>query len=112
MKSMEFLFEPMNALVTKYCAIAFEKWNVGTQFHDYADVDEDSEEWWQAHTDVLEIDQDEDGKRYALVSITIYPSAVHSSPPAPSAEIKIYQDGRVMRGYADRDNFEWRQHAS
>jgi hypothetical protein len=111
MKNMQFLFEPLNTLIVKYRSIPFEEWNARTQFHDDSDVEETSEHWWQAHTGVLEIDRDEDGRRYALVSVTIYPSGVHSSPPAPSAALKIYEDGTVMGTRADSTDFTWRQHA-
>ena len=108
---MTFLVEPLNALVAKYRAIPFAEWNARARFHDYSEEPDNSEHWWQAETDVLEIDEDEDGRRYALVGVTIYPLGVHSSPPAPAAGLKIYEDGTVLGTWADRSDFVWRQHA-
>ena len=116
MIDLTFLFEPLNDLTGKYRALPFKDWevrfNAGEEFHDYAEVDEESAHWWQAHTDVLEVEKDEDGRHYALVAITIYPSGVHSSPPAPSAGLKVYEDGTILGTWADGSNFSWRQHAS
>jgi hypothetical protein len=114
MKDMTILFEPLNTLVAKYRLRSFTDWKAlfvtSEELHDYADVSEDSEHWWQAHTDVLEVEKDDDGRQYALVAMTIYPIGVHSSPPAPSAGLKIYEDGTVQGTWADGSEFSWLQH--
>src|SRR5690242_20112603 len=106
-----FLFEPLNALVAKYRLLSFEDWRArftsGEEFHDYADDDEQSQQWWQAHTGVLEVEKDADGRQYALVAVTIYAHGVHSSPPAPSAGLKVYEDGIVEGTWADGSEFSW-----
>lgn len=112
---MTILFEPLNALVAKYRLHPFKDWQArfasSEECHDYADGLEESEQWWQAHTDVLEVEKDQDGRQYALVSVTVYPSGVHSSPPAPSAGLKVYEDGVVEGTWADGSEFSWLQHA-
>jgi hypothetical protein len=114
MIDMTFLFEPLNALVAKYRLLSFADWSArftaGEEFHDYAEGHEESPQWWQAHTDVLEVEKDDSGRQYALVAITIYPYGVHSSPPAPSAGLKVYEDGIVEGTWADGSEFSWRQH--
>ncbi|MBM0107823.1 hypothetical protein JM946_24070 [Steroidobacter sp. S1-65] len=114
MTDITFLFQSLDALIAKYRLLSFADWkerfDSGEQLHDYAECNEASERWWQAHTDVLEIENDEDGRQYALVAVTIYPSGVHSSPPAPSTRLKVYEDGTVMGAWADGSRFSWLQH--
>lgn len=108
-----FLFEPLNALVAKYRPLSFRYWSArftaGEELHDYAQGDEGSLQWWQAHTNVLEVEEDGDGRQYALVAVTIFPNGLHSSPPAPSAGFKVYEDGIVAGTWADGSKFSWRQ---
>jgi hypothetical protein len=91
----------------------FDDWRArftaGEKLHDYAHGDEVSKQWWQAHTDVLEVAKDDDGRQYALVAVTIYPHGVHSSPPAPSAGLKVYEDRVVEGTWADGSEFLCRQ---
>ena len=85
---------PLKGLVLKYLDVPFAEWErryrAGDEISDYSS---DSEPFWQAHTDVLEVDTHTDGRRYANVSITIYPEGVHSLPPAPHASFLCFEDG-------------------
>jgi hypothetical protein len=89
----------LDSLVFKYREIGFKSWESSydrdESFHDYSENADDpcpNETFWQAHTHVLEINQDEKG-RYAFVSISVFPRDVHSVPPAPSAALFVYESG-------------------
>ena len=76
-----------------------ELYSSSDRFSDYCDgIDEPdipSMDFWQAHTDVLELESDDYGA-YALVCIVVYPYNVHRSPPAPSASMLIYESGKKV----------------
>ena len=85
-------------LITKYQAIPYAQWvqlyEEDERFSDYADEQGDDDAYWQAHTDVLELDVDVKGK-FANVSLIVYPNNVHSMPPAPYIRLIVYESGRV-----------------
>ena len=87
----------LKRLIEKYRVISYEEWvrlyEAGNDKHnDYSEDEEDSAFFWQAHTDVLEIDENENGK-YAHIAVSVYPEGVHSVPPAPSAGFLTYESG-------------------
>lgn len=98
----KYLYPVLEKLSDKYMQLGFSEWaclhSRSEQLNDYSDhvhapSDEvDMEHFWQAHTDVLEIAEDEKG-RYALVSTVVYPWGIHTSPPAPSAALVVYESG-------------------
>ncbi len=103
----------LDGLVRKYRELPFSTWeNVypdGDSFNDYALGDIEDPEWWQAHTDVLEIVMDPDGRKWANVSIVLYPQGVHTLPPAPAASLAVYDDGRVEGVWSNGEEFEFVQ---
>ncbi len=86
----------LERLVNKYREVPFDEWK--RMFEDeenYNDYSEDEEEpvlFWQSHTDILEIDVNDEGE-YAQISVVIYPENVHSLPPAPGAGFLTYKSG-------------------
>nr|WP_315484571.1 hypothetical protein [uncultured Undibacterium sp.] len=105
------LGERLDELILKYREIAFSSWERSCpssehHFNDYAPGDPNDSTWWQADTDVLEIVLDSDGQKWANVSIVLYPQGVHSLPPALSAGLAIYEDGRVEGIWASGEKFD------
>lgn len=98
----EYLYPVLTQLIEKYRQLSFAQWrelyDAGEELHDYSgNSDElperiDANAFWQAHTDVLEIGENGNG-RFANVSTTVYPWGVHSSPPAPCAGMLVYESG-------------------
>ena len=108
------LAEQLDSLVRKYREVAFSGWEerrpIGEhQFNDYAPIDPEHPSWWQADIDVLEIVTDPDGRKWANVSIVLYPPGVHSLPPAMAASLAVYDDGQVEGTWANGERFEFKQ---
>lgn len=96
----------LDRLVVKYRDVSYEEWKKldddGDRYNDYSDEDPNSEFFWQAHTDILEFENNENGK-YAHISISIYPEGVHSMPPAPGAGMLVYESGWCDIGTPEKD---------
>lgn len=108
------LAEELNRLVRKYREFEFVVWEKPSElgnhhFNDYATCEPDDTNWWQAHTDVLEIVEDAASKRWALVSIVLYPYGIHSFPPALASALAVFEDGRVEGAWADGERFVHQQ---
>ena len=108
------LTEQLDSLVLKYREVPFSGWEerrpIGEhQFNDYAPIDPEHPNWWQADIDVLEIITDPDGRKWANVSIVLYPPGVHSMPPAMAASLAVYDDGQVEGTWANGERFEFKQ---
>lgn len=106
--------ETLDRLIRKYRDVPFFVWDemyrgIVDRFNDYASDDTSIPGWWQAHTDVLEIVTDGDGRRWAHVSVVVYPDGVHSSPPAPAAGLAVYTDGTVEGAWSNEEAFTYRQ---
>jgi hypothetical protein len=104
--------DALNILVRKYREIPFASWetiypDVGTLV-DHSSENPSDDDWWQAHTDVLEIGEKTDGRRFARISIVLYPNG-HAIGPAPTAWLAVYDDGRVEGAWANGDEFEFLQ---
>jgi hypothetical protein len=101
---------PLKSLVLKYREISFAEWerlySARDQYHDYSS---ENEKFWQAHTDVLEVDTHADGRRYANVSISIYPEGVYSVPPAPHAGFLCFDDGTCDIGTPWGEDYIYKQ---
>jgi hypothetical protein len=99
----EYLKPVLDSLLKKYLSVDYPEWvklyKNSDRFSDYCEGIDDpgisAMDFWQAHTDVLELESDDSGS-YALVSITVYPFNVHRSPPAPSASLVIYSSGKKI----------------
>ena len=99
----EYLKPVLDSLLKKYLIVDYLEWvklyKDSDRFSDYCDGIDDPDisemDFWQAHTDVLELESDDYGA-YALVCITVYPLNVHRSPPAPSASLLIYGSGKKV----------------
>lgn len=67
----------LDDLIRKYREAPFLTWEKlyadGDCLNDYALGSEDAPQWWQAHTDVLEIVTDPNGRKWVNVSIVLYP---------------------------------------
>ena len=109
---MEFphLETPLRRLVNQYRDFSFTTWAeahaAGFEFDDYS---KDGEPFWQAHTEVLEVETADDGRKYANVAITIYPEGIHSMPPAPYAGIHCFEDGTCRVWTPWGEEYEHRQ---
>jgi hypothetical protein len=108
------LAEALDGLVRKYREVAFSVWKSSVpsgehHFNDYALVEPDDPAWWQADTDALEVVTDVDGRKWANVSIVLYPQGVHSLPPALAASLAVYEDGRVEGTWASGQRFDFEQ---
>ena len=108
------LAETLDGLVRKYREVAFSEWEFPApsgehHFNDYALGNPEDPAWWQADTDALEVVTDPDGRRWANVSIVLYPQGVHSLPPALVASLAVYEDGRVEGTWASGQRFEFEQ---
>lgn len=105
------LSEVLDALVAKYRELPFATWEAahrtGERRSDYATCSIEDLDWWQAHTDVLELVDDPDGRRWAHVCITVYPRGVHTVPPAPSSAIAVYADGAVEGKWSNGAQFQF-----
>ncbi len=103
----------LDDLVRKYREVPFLAWEKlyadRDKFNDYAPGTEVDPKWWQAHTNVLEIVTDSDGRKWANISIVLYPRGVHSLPPAPGASLAVHNDGQVEGVWANGDEFEFMQ---
>jgi len=90
------LYPILEELVIKYRDIKYNEWKKLLEncdrFNDYSDEEFNSKFFWQAHTEVLEIEVNEHGN-YAHISFSIYPENVHSMPPAPGAGMFVYESG-------------------
>jgi hypothetical protein len=108
------LEEALNQLIRKYREVAFSDWETaappgGHHFNDYASCAPEDHAWWQADTDALEVITDPDGRKWANVSIVLYPRGVHSLPPALAASLTVYDDGLVQGSWANGLEFEFKQ---
>jgi len=85
---------PLRSLLLRYREHPFSDWerlcDASKEHHDYSKEDET---FWQADTSVLYVETDSDRRRYAHVSITIYPDGIHTVPPAPSCGFFCFDDG-------------------
>lgn len=103
----------LDELIRKYRKVPYLSWEKlyadGDCFNDYAKGTEGNPKWWQAHTDVLEIVTDPDGRKWANVSIILYPRGVHSLPPAHGAGLAVYDDGQVQGIWTNGDEFAFTQ---
>ena len=90
------LLSILNRLVVKYRDVSYAEWkklyDEGERVNDCSEDEPNPVFFWQAHTDILELEKNENGK-YAHISISIYPGGVHSSPPAPKAGMFVYESG-------------------
>lgn len=106
----------LDNLIRKYREVPFSSWEKvyldGGRPNDYAPGSEEDPKWWQAHTDVLEIVTDPDGRKWANVLIVLYPRDVHSLPPALSVSLAVYDDGQVEGVWVNGDEFEFAQERS
>ena len=104
---------PLRTLLLKYRDIPFREWErmhgERRQFHDYSSTLPEHEGFWQAHTDVLEVEIFRDGRRYANVSITMYPKGIHSVPPAPHAGFLCFEDGTCDVGTPWSEDYVYTQ---
>jgi hypothetical protein len=108
------LTETLDGLVRKYREIEFSRWEKSCpygehHFNDYAPCNPEDSKWWQADTDVLDILTDPDGRKWANVSVVLYPQGVHSLPPALAASLAVCEDGRVEGTWADGERFDFVQ---
>lgn len=96
----------LEMLVNKYRDVSYQDWKnlieEDERYNDYSEDDPNSKFFWQAHTDVLELEANESGN-YAHISITIYPWNVHSSPPAPGAGMLVYESGWCDIGTPEKE---------
>ncbi len=108
------LAEALDGLVRKYREIHFSWWEKRCpygehHFNDYAPGNPQDPSWWQADTDAFEIVTDPDGRRWANVSVVLYPYGVHSLPPALAAYLAVYEDGSVEGTWASGESFNFAQ---
>ena len=88
------LTRALDNLVRTYREIPFSWWGKGCPdgehyYNDYAAFATTDPNWWQAETDVLEIVVDADGRKWANISIVLYPLGVHTLPPALAASLEM-----------------------
>lgn len=98
----EHLHPVLAKLCDKYTQLRFSEWaelySSGITLNDYSENSDDPEDeinvdlFWQAHTTVLEIEKNNNG-RYAHIAISVYPWGVNSAPPAPAAGMLVYENG-------------------
>ncbi len=90
------LIPVLKRLVNKYRDIPFAQWKrmyeENDRFNDYSEDENNPQFFWQAHTEILEVDVNEEGE-YANVSVVVYPENVHTLPPAPHAGFLTYKTG-------------------
>jgi len=86
------------SLAEKYRELPFGKWeSIYNEDENYTEDNFDGHEStlkWQARTYVQDLCNDTKGD-FAVVIIIVYPEGVDSLPPAPSASMCIYENGRV-----------------
>jgi hypothetical protein len=108
---MEFphLEPPLRQLLLRYRDIPYSDWlSAHEAQYEFDDHSKEGEPFWQSHTTVLEVGTAEDGRRYANVSITIYPEGVRSMPPAPNAGLVCYEGGvcRIWTPWGDEYDYK------